>query len=307
MMQCNSSMEDKDKEKEKEKDINAGDEKEPASAELESHDIHSGILTRLQKFIETRSTPNIIFHGPTGAGKRTVLNTFIHMIYSSNLETIKDYVMFVNCAQGKGIKFIREDLKLFAKTYINTHGGNFFKSIVLMNADKLTIDAQSALRRCIEVFSHTTRFFIVVEDKYKLLKPILSRFCEIYVPLPIIHNKVINLHQYEVSHVNGYEAREKKRIASVKKIIGALKDNVSLDTIKTCAEILYYKGFNAIDVVTFFQQKNPFNVDSYRKHSVLFHFNQIKREFRNEILAMVFLFISFLLCSNDDLENIILM
>ena len=43
-----------------------------------------------------------------------------------------------------------------------------------MNADKLTIDAQSALRRLIELFSHTTRFFIIIEDKYKLLKPILE-------------------------------------------------------------------------------------------------------------------------------------
>ena len=57
--------------------------------------------------------------------------------------------------------------------------GIFFKSIVLFNADKLTIDAQSALRRCIEQFSHTTRFFIVVEEQSKLLKPIVSRFCNI--------------------------------------------------------------------------------------------------------------------------------
>ena len=85
---------------------------------------------------------------------------------------------------GKGIKFIREELKFFAKSHINFKDGNLFKSIILSNADKLTIDAQSALRRCIELFSHTTRFFIIVEDKYKLLKPILSRFAEIYVSYP---------------------------------------------------------------------------------------------------------------------------
>ena len=33
--------------------------------------------------------------------------------------------MFVNCAQGKGIKFIRDDLKFFAKTHINFKNGNF--------------------------------------------------------------------------------------------------------------------------------------------------------------------------------------
>ena len=67
--------------------------------------------------------------------------------------------MYVNCAHGKGIKFIREELKFFAKTNINLKEGEIFKSIVLLNADKLTIDAQSALRRCIELFNHTTRFF----------------------------------------------------------------------------------------------------------------------------------------------------
>jgi len=89
---------------------------------------------------------------------------------------MKNYVMNVNCAHGKGIKFIRDDLKFFARTNIDLQDGNIFKSIILLNADKLTIDAQSALRRCIELFSHSTRFFIVVDDKYKLLKPILSRF-----------------------------------------------------------------------------------------------------------------------------------
>ena len=73
--------------------------------------------------------------------------------------------MIVNCAHGKGIKFIREDLKLFAKTNIHLNNGILFKSIVLLNADFLTIDAQSALRRCIELFSHTTRFFIIIENK----------------------------------------------------------------------------------------------------------------------------------------------
>jgi replication factor C small subunit len=90
--------------------------------------------------------------------------------------------MFVNCAHGKGIKFIREDLKLFAKTNIQCNRGVLFKSIILLNADFLTIDAQSALRRCIEQFSLNTRFFIIVQNKNKLLNPILSRFCEVYVP-----------------------------------------------------------------------------------------------------------------------------
>ena len=63
----------------------------------------------------------------------------------------------------------------------------------MFNANHLTIDAQSALRRCIEEYSHTTRFFIVLDNKDKLLQPILSRFCMLFVPNPRIHNEKINL------------------------------------------------------------------------------------------------------------------
>jgi hypothetical protein len=63
------------------------------------------------------------------------------------------------------------------------------------------MDAQSALRRCIELFSHNTRFFIIAEDKYNLMKPILSRFCEIFVSEPVINNKIVNLYQYNLQKV----------------------------------------------------------------------------------------------------------
>ena len=37
-------------------------------------------------------------------------------IYNNNKIFIKEYVMYVNCAHGKGIRFIRDELKFFAKT-----------------------------------------------------------------------------------------------------------------------------------------------------------------------------------------------
>ena len=111
--------------------------------------IHQNIKDKLKYFYDIRKIPNIIFNGPSGSGKSTIVNDFISMIYDGNKEKIKDFVMYVNCAHGKGIKFIREELKFFAKTHINSNGGDTFKSIILLNGDKLTMDAQSALRRCI--------------------------------------------------------------------------------------------------------------------------------------------------------------
>ena len=156
--------------------------------------IHKELFDKLDYFIESFNIPHIIFYGPSGTGKKHILNKFINKIYKNDREQIKKYVMYVNCAHSKGIRFIRDELKFFAKTNIQNFNGKYFKSIVLSNAEKLTMDAQSALRRCIEQFSHNTRFFIIVENINTLLKPILSRFCNIYIPLPKINNTSINLH-----------------------------------------------------------------------------------------------------------------
>ena len=187
--------------------------------------IHDNIKERLEYFKSIYKIPHIIFHGPSGGGKRTILNDFIYSIYNNNRKIIKSYVMTINCAHGKGIKFVRDELKFFAKTHIHSEGGNIFKSIVLLNADKLTMDAQSALRRCIELFSHNTRFFMVVENKYKLLKPILSRFCEIYVPLPIINGNPINIYKYNFVPTESISMW--KKILQFTKKYGSLKDKYS--------------------------------------------------------------------------------
>ena len=169
------------------------------------HAEDENVLKQLNYFISIRKIPNLIFHGSSGTGKRTIVGNFINQIYGCDRARVKSNVMFVNCAHGKGIKFIRDELKYFAKANMQCNDNNMFKSIVLMNADELTIDAQSALRRCIELFSHNTRFFIIVENKYKLLNPILSRFCEIYVP---DKTTVTRSHQlkYTSMHQTGVES-----------------------------------------------------------------------------------------------------
>ena len=136
--------------------------------------------------------PNIIFYGNYNSGKKTILNFFINLIYNNNQKLIKENTLTINCSFNKGIKYIREDLKFFCKTIINYENGKFFKSIILLNSDKLTIDAQSALRRCIEIYSHNTRFFFTIENKNKLLRPIISRFACIY----IINNYIHNINNY---------------------------------------------------------------------------------------------------------------
>lgn len=245
-------------------------------------EIHKDIYEKLKYFVEIKKIPNIIFHGPSGGGKHVLLNNFIKTIYNNDKDNIKSYVMFVNCAHGKGIKFIREELKFFARTNTNN---NLFKSIILFNADKLTTDGQSALRRCIELFSHSTRFFIIVEDKYKLLKPILSRFCEIYIPLPEIDNKLTNLNQYHIENTYNF-INDNKRVTWLKSKLDKSKSITNINDFCKLSIKLYEKGYNAIELMSVIEKMN---IVETKKYKLLLTMNKIKKEFRNEKLLMLFI------------------
>ena len=259
-------------------------------------EIHKHIADKFEYFLKTDTIPHIIFYGPSGSGKRKLVHQFIKKCYDNNSELIKKYTLFENCALGKGINFIRHNLKEFAKI---TNFNKYLKLVILYNADKLTYDAQSAMRRCIEQFSITTRFIIIIDDISYLLQPIISRFCHIYVPYPKINNNIVNLYQNkELSHHEYF----KKRSQYLKNKIKLLKKSIDLQHISSLATLLYNKGYTAIDCINIFKEMNIEN-----KNKIVYLFNCIRSEFRDEELAIKFVFILYYFRSNNSIENMILM
>lgn len=257
-----------------------------------SLNIHENIFERLKEFIDTNQVPHIMFYGPSGGGKRTIVNNFIQCIYNNNKQRISEYVMNVDCARGKGIKFVREQVKFFAKINLELKHTPF-KSVVLNNADKLTTDAQSALRRLIEIYSHNTRFFIVVEDKNSLLKPILSRLSEVYIPLPIIDDKETNLHEYfkELVLVDNNKNITKELRSCIKK---ALAQDADIRSIMELTNTLYEKGICAQDVLEYLTRNKQGN-----EYLVLL-FDKIRSQYRNEkMILCVILYLGLIRCDKD--------
>lgn len=259
-----------------------------------NENIHTEIKNKLNYFIENHSIPHIIFYGKAGSGKRYLLNYFINKIYNSDKEKIKEYVMYVNCAHCKGIRFIRDQLKFFAKRNMQNNNGKIFKSIILSNAENLTNDAQSALRRCIETFSHNTRFFIVIEDIEKILSPILSRFCNIYIPYPKINKKKINL--YNLNKFNN--EKNKKTIKKYFKNI----ESVNVEMIQNIVDELYLKGISGLDIIDYIKTEKKLDNSKY-----LFFFEKIKKEFRNEKLLMFIYVYFYFMRKKIHLENLVKM
>jgi DNA polymerase III delta prime subunit len=258
---------------------------------------HRPIIEKLDYFYHTQKIPNIIIHGSSGTGKRTLVYDFINKIYNHDKQKIKMNVMTVNCAHGKGIKFIREDLKFFAKTNVQSNSGVLFKSIILLNADFLTIDAQSALRRCIELFSHNTRFFIIVENKNKLLNPILSRFCEIYVPELVENGSVVNLHRHGLDKKYPVKQRLHEWLRSTEIIPdpnyktqkeGAESSPRTLVSLplQDLAAKCYEEGLSCLDIIQWLDE-SP--LDIIRKTQIKMEFHKIRGEFRCEKMLMFIL------------------
>lgn len=304
----------------------------------ELEETHKNIHNKLDVFIKNRKIPNIIFYGPHGSGKTYILNRFIHAIYDGDKNAMKNYIMRANCAHGKGIRFIREELKFFAKTNIDMKEGAIFKTVILTNADKLTIDAQSALRRCIELFSSSTRFFIVVENKDSLLKPILSRFCDIYIPPPMIasgagnesdthRTTAINIHSwladkacdtYKIHKSREYSLHELIKIhpsylQSAASASSAASSAASADCAdKPCckyyeqilnlSESLYEQGYCGLDIIDYIHT-HPDIID-IRRYELLIMFDKVRKEFRNEKLLMLYFLHFIVFRCNVSLENI---
>ena len=269
--------------------------------------IHQNIKDKLDFFYSSHKIPNLLFHGTTGSGKRTIVSEFIHKIYDNDREKIKTFVMYVNCSHGKGIKFIRDELKFFAKTHINSNSGNTFKSIVLLNADKLTMDAQSALRRCIELFSHNTRFFIVAEDKYNLMKPILSRFCEIYVPEPVINGAIVNLYKYNLNNLFNMKDVKTARLEALKKeLLKTINKKITIDKLMGLCSKLYEKGYSGLDIIQLLENHKflETSISVEKRYELLIAFNRVRKEFRNEKLLILFILNFVFLSSELSLENI---
>ena len=86
-------------------------------------------------------------------------------------DSFRNRVLELNASDERGISVVREKIKAFAKetprnmSGVASDGKTYpsppFKIIILDEADSMTQDAQSALRRIMETYSKITRFCLV--------------------------------------------------------------------------------------------------------------------------------------------------
>ena len=136
------------------------------------------IKKSVQKLFETKNMPHLLFYGPPGTGKTSTILSMAKKIFGKDI--MKDRIIELNASQERGIKVVREKIKSFASSSVN-EGDDCppYKIIILDEADTITNDAQTALRRSMETYSEITRFCIICNYVTRIIDPITSR-CAMY-------------------------------------------------------------------------------------------------------------------------------
>lgn len=138
-------------------------------------------ITVLQRTLQASNLPHMLFYGPPGTGKTSTILALAKELYGP--EMFRTRVLELNASDERGISIVREKVKDFARMQLSNPPPHYkdrypcppYKIIILDEADSMTQDAQSALRRTMETYSKITRFCLICNYVTRIIDPLASR------------------------------------------------------------------------------------------------------------------------------------
>jgi replication factor C subunit 3/5 len=135
-------------------------------SEVIAHDTKIKVIRRL---IENNQLPHLLFYGAAGTGKTSLILAAAREMYG--IDGVRGNVLELNASDERGIETIRTKIPMFAKKVTKQNQ----RLVILDEFDNMTSDAQSALRRIMEMYVKNCRFCLICNKVNKVIDGIKSR------------------------------------------------------------------------------------------------------------------------------------
>lgn len=127
--------------------------------------------TQIESWIKDGTIPHLLLSGSPGIGKTTLAKILMNELEITDLD-----IMEINASRERGIDEVRERVTNF----ISMIPFGPFKVVLMDEADRLTPQAQDAMKGVIEEYSAHARFIFTCNSPNKIVPALHSRFQQMH-------------------------------------------------------------------------------------------------------------------------------
>ncbi|GAB2298867.1 Subunit of heteropentameric Replication factor C (RF-C) [Dionaea muscipula] len=178
---------------------------------LDSVLVHEEVAQNLKKLVTEQDCPHLLFYGPPGSGKKTLIMALLRQMFGPGAEKVKVEnkawkidagsrtidVELTTLASTHHVELnpsdagfqdryvVQEVIKEMARNRpLDSKGTKGFKVLVLNEVDKLSKEAQHSLRRTMEKYSASCRLILCCNSSSRVIEAVRSRCLNVRINAP---------------------------------------------------------------------------------------------------------------------------